>query len=162
MIKIIFLFLTISSSLIYCIDFKYDDLCYPKQNNNNKEFTCHGKYNFSCGDFLCIKNQYNCQILSLFSSLKGEHKNKYQLFMSKVKDCPQPPKYKWNLKYICLKSKNCTKFKVTIWSIQRISSECNCSGKYSYNCNSNYCALNKKACDEKPKKKLSSIKKCDQ
>ena len=57
MIKIIFLLFVSVSSLMDCIDFKYDDLCYPKQ---EKEFACHGKYSFSCGDFLCIKNQYNC------------------------------------------------------------------------------------------------------
>ena len=82
--------------------------------------------------------------------------------MNQIKDCPQPPKYKWNLNDVCLNSKDCLKTTLwRIWSTLLIPGECKCKGKHNYRCNNDYCALNKQACDglnnQKSKKK---IKKC--
>ena len=35
----------------------------------------------------------------------------------------------------------------TIWSKQATSIECKCSGKYKQRCNSDYCALDQRACN---------------
>ena len=52
--------------------------------------------------------------------------------------------------------KNCVKLSIhRLWS-QRI--ECKFKGKYNYKCNSDYCALNKEACDELKKQKNSIFK----
>ena len=157
---LIFLFFIVS--FIECAKLKFNDLCYPKE---EKELKCHGNYSFVCGDFICTKSQYTCHLLSLFSGLKGEHRKNYELFMNKIKDCPELPKYKWNKNDVCLNTKNCkthhypnSPFHV-LWIVSLKLIECKCNQKYSYVCNKDYCALDKRACDNL-KKKTAGIKHC--
>lgn len=148
-IKIFFFFFI---SLVQCI--KTNDFCYLKK---GKTFSkCNEKYNFKCGSFACTTNQKNCEFLSLFSALEKIHKTRLNLM---VKECSETSKYKWNANDVCLNAKNCVKFLITIWSFQAKQNECKCIGKYSYKCNSDYCGLNKHACDGLSKK-ISKIKKC--
>ncbi len=51
--------------------FKLKDFCFYDPTSINNEFECHGKLSFNCGGMLCSKNQYSCQVLSLFSMLDG-------------------------------------------------------------------------------------------
>ncbi len=154
--KIIILLFIFILLITECISLKYRDICYPKEGEN---FECYGIYKYNCGDFVCIKDEYNCQLLSLFSGLKGVHKIKYEIFMAKIRKCPEPPKYKWIPNNVCLNAKTCMKYKVTIWSMQMVPIECKCSGKYNFKCNNDYCGLDERACDI-PKKKKFEIKKC--
>ena len=155
----IFIYIFIIVSFVESTILKNDDLCYPKE---EKELKCYDKYSFVCGDFLCAKNQYICHLLSLFSGLQGEHRKNYESFMTKIKKCPEPPKYKWNKNDVCLNTKNCVKPSIhRLWSTKIKLVECECIGKFSFKCNSDYCGLDKKACDGLNKKKISGIKNCD-
>jgi hypothetical protein len=146
-------------SFVESTNLKIDDLCYPKE---EKELKCYGSYSFACGDFICTKNQYICHVLSLFSGLKGEHRKNYESFMIKIKKCPEPPKYKWNKNNVCLNTKKCLKTSIyRSWFTKTKLVECECIGKFSFKCNSDYCGLDKKACDGLNKKKISGIKNCD-
>ena len=153
--KLFFLFFV---AFIECKKFKIATvMCYPEE---GKKIECHGKYNYNCGDFVCTKNEYSCQMLSLFSVLKGDHFKKYESFITEIKECPEPPKYKWKPNDVCLNTNNCVTAILKIWPYNRVKlTECNCTGKYSYKCNRGYCGLNKLACDVL-KKNITEIKKC--
>jgi hypothetical protein len=154
----IFFYLFIIVSFIKCKNLKIDDLCYPKE---EKELKCYGNYNFFCSDFICSKSQYTCHVLSLFSGLTGEHRKNYELFMRKIKKCPEPPK--WSKNNVCLNAKNCLKTSIhRLWSTNIKLIECECVGNYSFKCNSNYCGLDKQACDGITKINIVGIKNCDQ
>ena len=154
---VIYLFIIVS--LIEGTILKIDDLCYPKA---EKELKCYGNYSFFCGDFICTKNQYICHVLSLFSGLRGEHRKNYESFMTKIKNCPEPPKYKWNKNDVCLNTKNCVKPSIhRLWSAKIRLVDCKCIGKHSFKCNSDYCGLDKRACDGVNKKVMIGIKYCD-
>jgi hypothetical protein len=157
--KFIFLFFIVS--FIECTNLKIDDLCYPKE---QKDLKCYGNnYSFACGDFICTKNQYICHVLSLFSGLQGEHRKNYESFMIKIKNCPEPPKYKWNKNNVCLNTKNCVKPSIhRLWSTKIKLVECECIGKHSFKCNSDYCGTDKQACDGLNRKKMIGVKYCDQ
>jgi hypothetical protein len=154
--KIIFLILYLVA-FIECIKFKMASrVCFPKEENLIK---CNGKYNYYCGQFVCSENEYSCQLLSLFSGLKGKHREKYEIFINEVKDCPEPPKYKWKPNDVCLNTNDCV-ILIRTWPFNRIKqNECKCTGKSNYRCNRDYCALNKLAC-EGITKNLTGIKKC--
>ena len=152
--KILLFFFLFSFIVCMKIDLKYADLCFIP---DGKGFICHGKLNFGCSEFLCVKNQYNCQLLSMFS----QNKMKYLSFMNKVEDCPEPPKYKWSPNHVCVNVKQCVKPSVQrLWSTQIKLIECKCIGKYNYICNEFYCGLNKQACDGLIKNKQFTAKKC--
>ena len=153
--NIIFLFFIVSK-LTECTHLKYDNYCYKIN-----DFACYGEYIFTCSDFLCTKSQYTCHVLSLFSNLRGKHTNNYVSFMNKIENCSKQPKYKWNKNKVCLNTKNCLKTSIhRLWSSKTKLIECKCIGKYNFRCNTDYCALNKQACDGL-KKKMVGIKKCD-
>jgi len=151
-ILILSLFLLII--FIECINLSPNDLCYLKQ---GKDLKCPENINYNCGDFVCTKSQYNCHILSLFSKSIN-----YVTFMSKIKDCPEPPVYKWKSNDVCLVRKECVKLTIhRLWSTHQKLVDCNCIGKYKYKCkNSNYCASNIQACNHVIKKN-DLIKKCN-
>jgi hypothetical protein len=155
----IIIILFFSISLMQC--FKLKDFCFYDPTSINNEFECHGKLSFNCGGMLCTKNQYSCQVLSLFSMLDGIHNKRFISFMDKIKDCIEPPKYKWNVNHLCLNTKECFKPLVSVWSFKMKPIKCKCKGKYSYNCNNDdYCGLNKHACSGL-KKKMAKIRQCD-
>ena len=161
-IRMLIILLIFMISIIQCIQFKLsNNVCYPKA---GKAIQCHGKHSYNCADYVCIKNQYSCHILSLFSHLKGIHQEKYQIFMKQIKECPEPPKYKWRPADVCLNTKIC--FWRYIISINVLtfgkSREvlCECNGKYSFKCKGNYCSLNKLGCDGLVEKNVTEIKKC--
>jgi hypothetical protein len=157
--KIIFLIFLIT--FIQCNKFKFsNDVCFPKA---GKKIQCFGKHSYNCGDFVCITNQYHCHMLSIFSYSKGKHQEKYQSFMKRIKECPEPPKYKWRPTDVCLKTKICFKSNTISISVLTFGkfrpTLCECSGKYSYKCKGNYCGLNKLGCDGL-KKNVTEIKEC--
>ena len=99
--KKILIFLCIA--FIESAGLKHSDLCFPKQGT---EFACFGNNSYNCGDFVCSRSQYSCHILSLFSVQNGK-KLKYSIFINRIIDCPEPPKYKWNKNDVCLNSNKC-------------------------------------------------------
>ena len=99
---LIILFVLVSS--LKCL--KQNDFCYFDQSNNAKKSKCHSEYSIKwikCGDILCAKNVHSCKMLRIFSSVKRREGKKdtktFVAFMHKIKDCPEPSKYKWNSKY---------------------------------------------------------------
>jgi hypothetical protein len=101
----------------------------------------------------------NCHVLSLFSGLKAQHRKNYESFMNKIKKCPEhtKPKYKWNKNDVCLNTKNCLKTSIhRLWFTKIKLVECECIGRYGFECSRDYCGLDKRACDDK--KKLVGIK----
>jgi hypothetical protein len=166
--KIIFLFF-ISIKLIECIrmtDFCFQDII------ENKIIKCQETKNFSyeCGQGICSIDRYSCQSMKLFSKVKDTQKNEknyryfenyYDTFLNQIKDCPAPPKYKWNSNDVCLNARDCFHTIRLLWSSIIKKGECKCKGnKYNYKCNSDYCASNKQACDHLKQIIRSKIKKC--
>jgi len=152
--KIILLFFLVSHVNCYIFQLT-NDICYPKE---SKEIQCHGKYSYNCDDYVCIKNQYNCHMFSLFSELKGKQNElKFYSFVKRIKQCPE---YKWSPNDVCIKDKVCLTPIVSLWFMGKTKlTECPCNEKYSYKCNISYCALNKLACD-KMRKSANGIKNC--
>jgi hypothetical protein len=144
-------------AFIECNKYKISEICYPKA---RKKIECHGQYNYNCNNSVCTKNKYTCEMMSLFSGLKGEYLKKYKSVLNVIKKCPEPPINKWKPNDVCLNTKDCVSTLMSIWSFNRIKQkECKCRGKYDYRCNQDYCALNKRAC-ERLKKNINGIKKC--
>lgn len=139
---------------------KADAFCYKK-----KELDCDGTHSLKCVDIYCTKDQKSCKNIIMFTSVKfikqGFYKQRYELFKKQIRNCSQSIKYKWNSKDVCLNAKNCIKPSIhRLWSIQMIPIECKCTGKHSFRCNGNYCALNKQACDGLKSKPITKIMKC--
>jgi len=155
--KLVFLFLI---AFIECKKFEIaTQMCYPKA---GERIECHGKYKYNCGQFVCTKNEYSCQMLSLFSGLKGKHREKYESFINEVKECSEPPKYKLksNDDDVCFNSNKCVTTLLRIWPYNRVKlTECKCTSKYDYKCNRDFCALSKLAC-EGLNKNVTEIKIC--
>ena len=158
--------------LIFSINFsestlKVTDFC-KKLEIDGKEQECNGKYNLSCAGILCAKDRYSCQSIRVLHGIKNIQKtekdfllfqNNFEAFMKLIKKCPILPKYKWNPNDVCLNTKDC--FQTSswrIWSTLLKPGECKCKGKYKYKCNSDYCALDKRACDYV--KQNNSTKSC--
>jgi hypothetical protein len=159
--------LILSLKLIESI--KVNDFCFQISINNGI-IKCHenNKYNFDCGQDLCAIDRYSCQSIKLFATVKNFQRdeksylffhNNFEKFIRSIKNCPKPPKYKWNPNDVCLKTKNCTK-PIRIWSNLFKPSECKCKGKYNHKCNSDYCASDKRACDYLKKIIRFKTKKC--
>ena len=154
-IKVIFFFIFVS--FIKCTDLKHTDFCFPKQ---GKEFICHGSFNFSCAEFVCTRTQYNCHVLSMFSVLKGVHRQNYEKFMLKIRDCSEPPKYKWTKSNVCLNSNTCGIRRLWPMKITQLI-ECKCTGKHSFKCShTNYCGIDERACQGLKKTNTIGIPKC--
>jgi len=148
---------------------KVTDFCY-KIEIEGIEQECYGNLSLNCGGILCSKDRYSCQSLTVFNGIKNLQKNenhylffkhKFELFMTNIKECAKQPKYEWNLNDVCFIDKNSC-FKAHgygIWSSLLTPNDCKCSGKYYNRCNSDYCALDKRACGE-IKRNMDSIEKC--
>ena len=137
---------------------KSTDFCH-KTSINNK---CYDKvHNFNCGHDLCSADVKSCQSIIIFSKMtltkEGFQKERFKSFKNQIKNCPEPPKYEWSASDVCLNTKDCKKPSyLKRWS----SHKCKCTGKYSYNCNNDYCASDKRACKGLKSKQLSKIAKC--
>ena len=154
--KIKILLILLALNWIECLEVK--DFCY-KLKTKVKEFECNGDYSQSCGNGVCTKDEYNCKLIALYYFFP----NTLNQYMKHIKYCPKPPSetVKWKSNDVCLNTKDCVNTFITIWSLNQIKKrECKCIGKYSYRCNSDYCALNKQACDGLKNKK-SKYKKCN-
>jgi hypothetical protein len=164
MIKIIIILMLISFSLKLNKCIKHTDFCFLKES----KIKCEGVYNLTCGNVVCTKYEDSCRSLTLISSLKniqknkkydGHHMKKFKSFLSLIKDCPKLTE--WMPVNVCLSSKNCLKpFIRNIRWIENKQSECKCSGKYSFRCNTDYCGRNKQACNDLKQRKFE-IKKCN-
>lgn len=141
---------------------KETDFCY-KTKIDNKLIYCHDKHSFICVHDICSIDINACQRLVIFSTMtltrEGFYKDKYKKFKSRILNCTEPTKYKWNPKDVCLNTKNCAKPSYYRRS-SLISYKCKCTGKYSFNCNNDYCASNKRACQGLKNKQLSKVTKC--
>ena len=154
-------------SFMECL--KVTDFC---QNNKEKKLECLGKYNLSCYGFLCTKYQNSCKNLILLRTLKNmhtydedffEYKKKYDSFINQIGYCAEPKKL--NPNDYCLKRKNkylsCTSTSARIWTFnQTKQKDCKCIGEYGHRCNNEYCAKNKKSCDDLKISPINGIKKC--
>jgi len=86
---------------------------------------------------------------------------RFEAFTKLIKTCSEPPKYEWNPKHVCLNPKNCDPFRFwSIWAPLMKPKECDCKGKFSIKCNSDYCASNQRACKEIKHSTKLNIKKC--
>jgi hypothetical protein len=170
MIKQIIFTIILSIKFIKCI--KVTDFCYQIK-IENREIECkqNSKYKYDCMPGLCsVDPRYSCQSIKLFSTVKDIQKNEkdyiffrdyYQLFLSKIRDCTEPPKYKWNQNDLCVNIGSCLQTTFwRIWSTLFKQGECKCRGKYIYKCNKDYCASDKRACKYLKHKVKSEIKKC--
>ncbi len=144
--------------LINCI--KVADFCH-KIKTNGKESECHGKYNLNCGVHFCTNDNSSCRRLMIFSTMtiakEGISKRDFNSFKNQIKNCSKPT-YKLNPNDVCFYKIECKK---SHRIFQTESDECKCSGKFSYKCNSDYCAVNKQACDVLKNLSKKSIKKCN-
>jgi hypothetical protein len=167
--KIVFTLIVIFSiNWIECT-FKVTDFC-KKLEIYGKEQECKGKYSLSCADILCAKDRYSCQGIRLLHGIKSIQKtekdyqffkNNFEAFIKLIKKCPKQLKYKLNSNDVCLNTKDCFKSSLwRIWSTLLKTDECKCRGKYNFRCNSDYCALDKQACDTLKQVKQSNITKC--
>jgi hypothetical protein len=167
-IRIIFIFI-LSIKLFQSI--KVTDFCY--QISIDKEvIKCkeNNEYNYQCFEGLCTVDRYSCQSFKLFSTVKDIQrteksrdffKNQYQLFLGKIKDCPEPPKYEWTTNDVCFNTKDCLQTKFwRIWSTFLKLGECKCTGGYNHKCNSDYCASDKRGCDHLKQTERFKIKNC--
>ena len=134
------------------------DFCFQNIIENND---CIQKHMFKCVENnLCSVDRYTCQRLIQFSRVKNSQK--FERFISLIEDCSEEPKYKWNPNDVCLNVKNC--FSPSFWGINGGSLfkpvECKCKKRFSFKCNSYYCASDHRACSELNQTKISSIQKC--
>jgi hypothetical protein len=155
-----FVYFLILINFIECI--KVKEFCY-KPRINNKLVNCHSMHSFECGSNLCSVDIKACQRIIIFSTMtlakEGIHKERYKTFKSHIVNCtqPPPPKYKWSPNDVCMNTRDCKRpAYVKKWSTYR----CKCGGRYSFNCNNNYCALNKHACQGLKSKPFEKIMKC--
>ncbi len=144
------------------------EFCY-KISINNEVIKCeeNKKYNYDCSEGLCSVDRFSCQSLTLFSTVRKYSrndymyfKNKFESFMNEIKECPEPAKYEWNPNDVCLNKKNCLNtfnHRLWLWTNHKMS-ESKCKGKYNIRCNSDYCASDKRACENL--KKDFMIQKC--
>ena len=156
--------------LILIIGVKLNECIDPKEFCINKEkvFQCRGEYSLNCGGVLCTKNEDSCQSLASFSSLKNIQKNpkdhahhmkKFKSFLSSIKECT---KFSYRMsKDVCLINKDCVN-KINWLNLLKYDKCGKCSGKYSVRCNTDYCGLDKRACNGLKKNSINlEIKKCD-
>jgi hypothetical protein len=146
---------------------KVTDFCKKLEIDRNEK-ECKGNYSLNCGSILCAKDKYSCQSIRFLNGIKSIQKNEkdylffqnnFEALMKLIKYCPKLPNYKWNPNDVCFK--DC--FQISfwrIWSNLLNVGECKCRGKYNFRCNTAYCALDKRACDELKKAKQSKITKC--
>ena len=155
-ITIIFLFIFVS--FIKCTGLKLTDFCKSKQ---GKLISCHGSFNFNCGDFVCTRAQYNCHVLSMFSGLNGLHRKNYVNFIYKIRNCPELPKYKWKKTDVCFNSKTCGIRRLWPMKITQLI-ECKCTGEHNFKCsNKDYCGIDERACEGlKNTSTIGKIEKC--
>jgi hypothetical protein len=146
MLKIIFLSITFICS-INCLEI--GDFCLKTSPTK-----CEGKHKIDCGNGLCSKYAYSCAVIT------NEQKNN-ETFKTKIKECATS-KYKWNPNDVCLNSKMCISNAIRLWSFNQIKEiECRCKGKYVFRCVNDYCASDKRACDDLKQHQMKiKIKKC--
>jgi hypothetical protein len=162
--KTIFIIILIFSINWIKCTLKVTDFC-EKLEINDREQKCKGNYSLTCAGILCAKDRYSCQSIRVLHGIKNIQKtekdyvflqNNFKAFMKLIQKCPKP---KWNPNDVCLNTKNCFQTSLwRIWSTLLKPGECKCRGKYNYKCKSDYCALDKQACDLL--KKIKIIKKC--
>jgi hypothetical protein len=154
---------------------KSSDYCL--NNKEKKQQKCHGELSVKCDHNYCAKDQFSCLRVTNLSSVKNlSNLRRYKSFKNLIKNCTRkfeftlplnnkPIRYKWNLSEICLNTKECVSVPMRIWSINQIkqNEECECSGNYSFRCNSDYCAKNEKACNGLKRDLVSKTKiiKCN-
>jgi len=149
---IIFLLLI---KLIVCL--KNEEFCYQISTDNNNELeNCRETHNFKCWNGLCSVGPKSCENLAVFLLIKKygvndfqKYKNKIETFMKQVKNCTEESKLISD--NVCLNTKDCVHppiHRLRLWSNQMSPNECKCNGKYSFRCNSEYCASNKRSCNE--------------
>ena len=122
-----------------------------------------------CNKYLSLKKKIKANMLKVFSELfiflnpkKHSHNHikleRYFLsFKSSIKNCTRKP-YQLKLSDVCLRGRNCFQIIETSW-IKKLFSKritdsikqiyCPCHGNHKFICGneSNYCSINKEACD---------------
>jgi len=165
--------------LLYFVSFmeclKVTDFCHSNKESKEKKLECLGKYNLNCYGSLCTKYQNSCKNLILLRTLKNmhtydkdfyEYKKKYDSFINQIDYCAAAAEpQKLNPNDYCLRRKNkylsCTSTSARIWTINQLKQkDCKCIGKYGHRCNYDYCAKNKKSCDDLKISQINGIKEC--
>lgn len=80
----------------------------------------------------------------------------FKLFQSKIKNCSKPV-FDWTRDQMCLTGHNCFRkdeisnnFNFMFSNLKKynlIRIDCPCNGNFNYHCGLDYCAINKRACD---------------
>ena len=193
MTKIILFIIIILELLKLSSNFSLNDICKIEQDeckgkyNLNLNFTLicekekctNSLFKYQCTVNYCARNYKACdeykKLNSLFESFKmlrlhqtNSYVKQESEFRNNIKKCPKQEN-NWQSSDFCLRQKNCSSlyileksFRNPSYMIKNI--KCLCPPTHSYECNSNHCSLNRKACDyiqTNSFKLNSSIKTCD-
>lgn len=154
------------------ISIKPKELCLLA-NAANRE--CSAQYEYRCVYNSCATSQAVCmkyERISILLSSKTkrvplEFLEKYEMFYDKIKTCPELSL--WKPSSVCLNAANICYGKKVIkgmrGSLMKVMErvDCECTGKqYKHKCDdSDYCGIDKRACEDFNSAEASAIKKCD-
>lgn len=173
--KAIFLTLMFLISYISCL--RLSNLCYITQKTCKGYYDfikgykiqclkvkCEGDFSIQCGTDYCAKDEEKCQEL-----LKSKIDSKPTGLNESIRACPLV-KQEWKISDVCLNGENCRMMQVLamrygVWRVAR-PMKCPCSGNYTYQCETDYCARDKSSCSgfslklKSKMEQISLIKNC--
>jgi hypothetical protein len=126
---------------------------------NSSVDTCSDTFSFKCGEEYCSAKKSDCENLIKFKSYARINVNKLVLNKLQTKIIQTCPKV--DSKNFCLKPFKCLSKKTFLSTIADERS-CQCSGKYKFKCETNYCVINAKICGQlkQLQKSRANIKTC--
>lgn len=154
MILLLILLLTINNSL----SLKTSDLCLINSNRSNRNsLPCLGKYNYECRPEICSVNKDTCQdLFNLNIYLKSIHSHrkitKIKNLIKNVKECPNIT-YIFEPEDVCINIYGCYTRKGLNHLVGKANvnvvrkTYCPCKGKYSFSCNTKFCAISQDSCN---------------
>ena len=124
---------------------------------------CLNPYSYSCGNIYCSKSEIDCNILLFYKRKFGSLRlmnnhfsnivfsseiKKFQVFIESFKKCPVSKSNSWERTDVCLKGLVCRIRKELYFRFEYFQtiSTCPCPKKYSYKCETDYCAKDQIAC----------------
>lgn len=125
-----------------------------------KPFDCFGQYGYECEKGKCAISKKSCDFyLALSSNLMravispSKYKvnlRKHEKYLKSIKSCESPNK-EWQPKDVCIRLNDCiqkhTHHLLEKSVVIKKKIDCLCDQKHHFECNKQYCAVNKEACD---------------
>lgn len=168
-----FLFLHLCSSIkvseicINCdmptIKTSIDMIEYKANRGKCEKKKCAGKYRYECGLEHCSIDKTSCHDFIAISVLSKIYKNQNFLrIASKIQNCSK--ENEWASSNFCSRSSFCTfnypkNIRPLMSHLAFREASCRCKNSYKFECDSTYCADDKKACDKLSKHK-PKVKQC--